>query len=75
MYLNTNKYYPAALLALTIFSCGKKDQQQQKPQPDKLSKEDAERMLDALNNDEKQTQDKLKDKKLKGARVRVTKDW
>lgn len=52
----------------------KKDQQQ-KQQPDKLSKEDAERMLDALNNNEKQTQDKLKNKKLKGAKVNISKDW
>jgi len=51
----------------------KKDQQQQ--QPDKISKEDAERMLDALNNDEKQTQDKLKNKKLKGGNLHITKDW
>jgi len=54
----------------------KKDQpQQQKPEPNKLSKEDAQRMLDALNNDEKQTQDKLKNKKLKGAKMQVSKDW
>jgi Ca-activated chloride channel family protein len=54
----------------------KKDQQKdQKPQPDKISKEDAERMLDALNNDEKQTQDKLKNKKLQGAKVKISKDW
>jgi membrane fusion protein, multidrug efflux system len=33
MFLNTMKYYPAALFALTIFSCGKKDQQQQPTQP------------------------------------------
>jgi Ca-activated chloride channel family protein len=32
-------------------------------------------MLEALNNDEKQTQDKLKNKKLKGAKVNITKDW
>ncbi len=32
-------------------------------------------LLDALNNDEKQTQDKLKNKKLKGARVKIAKDW
>ncbi|HKB45273.1 MAG TPA: tetratricopeptide repeat protein [Chitinophagaceae bacterium] len=51
----------------------KKDQQQQ--QPDKISKEDAERMLEALNNDEKQTQDKLKNKKLKGEKAHITKDW
>jgi tetratricopeptide (TPR) repeat protein len=51
----------------------KKDQQQQ--QPDKISKEDAERMLEALNNDEKQTQDKLKNKKLKGEKAHIAKDW
>lgn len=33
MLLNTMKYYPAVLLALTIFSCGKKDQQQQPMTP------------------------------------------
>ncbi len=54
----------------------KKDQQDgQQPQPDKLSKEDAQRMLDALNNNEKQTQEKLKNKKFKGAKIPVTKDW
>jgi Ca-activated chloride channel homolog len=52
----------------------KKDQQNQK-QPDKVSKEDAERMLDALNNDEKQTQDKLKNKKFQGGKKNITKDW
>jgi len=51
----------------------KKDQQ--KPQPNKLSKEDAQRMLDALNQNEKATQDKLKNQKLKGAKVKVAKDW
>jgi Ca-activated chloride channel family protein len=54
----------------------KKDQQNgEQPQPNNVSKEDAERMLEALNNDEKQTQDKLKNKKLKGAKVQITKDW
>lgn len=54
----------------------KKDQQgEQKPQPGQLSKDDAQRMLDALNNQEKQTQDKLKNKKFKGAKIRVSKDW
>lgn len=53
----------------------KKDQNGQQPDPNKLSKEDAQRMLDALNNDEKQTQDKLKNKKFKGEKGRVSKDW
>jgi len=52
-----------------------KQDQKQQPQPNKLSKDDAQRMLDALNNNEKQTQDKLKNKKLKGAKVQVSKDW
>jgi Ca-activated chloride channel family protein len=53
----------------------KKDQNQEpKPQPGTLSKEDAQRMLDAMNNNEKQTQDKLKNK-FKGQKVRVAKDW
>ncbi|HKG08030.1 MAG TPA: tetratricopeptide repeat protein [Pedobacter sp.] len=52
----------------------KKDGQQQ-PQPDKLSKEDAERMLEALKNEEKNTQDKLKNKKAKGVKNRIVKDW
>lgn len=53
----------------------KDQQQQQGQQPNQLSKDDAQRMLDALNNDEKQTQDKLKNKKLKGAKVPISKDW
>lgn len=54
----------------------KKDQQNgQQPQPDKLSKEDAERMLEALKNEEKNTQDKLKNKKAKGVKGRIVKDW
>ena len=53
-----------------------KDQQNgQQPQPDKLSREDAERMLEALKNEEKNTQDKLKNKKAKGAKGRIVKDW
>lgn len=53
----------------------KKDQQGQQPQPDQLSKEDAERMLEALKNEEKNTQDKLKNKKAKGVKGRIVKDW
>jgi tetratricopeptide (TPR) repeat protein len=53
----------------------KKDQGEQKPDPNNVSKEDAERMLEALGNDEKQTQDKLKNQKLKGARRHVAQEW
>lgn len=51
------------------------DQQGQQPRPDQLSKEDAERMLEALKNEEKNTQDKLKNKKAKGVKGRILKDW
>ncbi|RZK75369.1 MAG: tetratricopeptide repeat protein [Pedobacter sp.] len=53
----------------------KKDQKGEQPQPDKLSKEEAERLLEALNQEEKQTQDKLKNKKAKGVKGRIVKDW
>lgn len=52
----------------------KKDQQKQQ-QPNDISKDDAQRMLNALNNQEQGTQDKLKNKKLKGGQARVLKDW
>lgn len=51
------------------------NQQQKQQQQPKISKEDAQRMLDALQNDEKATQDKLKNQKLKGAKKQVGKDW
>jgi Ca-activated chloride channel family protein len=55
----------------------KKDQDKEKQQqPDtKISKDDAQRMLDALNNQEKETQEKLKDKKVKVGGGKPTKDW
>jgi Ca-activated chloride channel family protein len=49
--------------------------QQNQQQPDKISKDDAQRMLDALNNQEQGTQDKLKNKKLQGGKVHINKDW
>jgi tetratricopeptide (TPR) repeat protein len=55
-----------------------KDKQQQPAptsQPDQVSKEDAERMLEALNNQEQATQEKLKNQKLKGPRMKTAKDW
>lgn len=57
----------------------KKDQQQPQPgeqeqkNPNKLSKEEAERILDALKNDEKDIQKKRKMKA--SGKVRVKKDW
>jgi len=52
-----------------------KQNQQNKPQPNDVSKEDAQRMLDALNNQEQGTQDKLKNKKVKAGQARIEKDW
>lgn len=49
-----------------------KDQQKQDPQ---ISKEDAKRILDALQNDEKNLQDKVKKGKAKGMKVQIEKDW
>ncbi len=50
-----------------------KDQQQQQQQG--ISKEDAERMLNALANDEKNIQEKVKLAKAQKARVRSVKNW
>ncbi len=49
-----------------------KQQQQQKP---KLSKEDAEKLLQAMNNEEKKTNQKMQQKQIKGVRVKIKKDW
>lgn len=48
------------------------DQHQQQPPPE-ISKEDAQRILDALKDDEKDMQKELRKKK--GKKVKVEKDW
>ncbi len=54
----------------------KKDQQKQQPQDQKkLSKEDANRMLEALKNDEKKTMQKVKKEKVKVQVTGIDKDW
>lgn len=51
-------------------------QQQQQGQPQQISKEDAERILEALKNDEKETLEKLKEAKIQTIRVvKSDKDW
>ena len=41
-----------------------------------MSKEDAQRLLDASSNEEKNTQDKLKNEKaLQGKKIQIEKDW
>ncbi len=56
----------------------KQDQQQDQKQAqkkDQISKEDAQRMLEAMQNDEKKTQEKVKKQQVKTQRVRIEKDW
>jgi Ca-activated chloride channel homolog len=51
-------------------------QQQQQTQPQEISKEDAERILEALKNDEKETLEKLQEAKIQSVRVvKTEKDW
>lgn len=52
-----------------------KDKEKQEEQKNKISKADAQRLLDALQNDEKDLQDKMKKIKAKGAKVEIEKDW
>ena len=49
--------------------------QQQEQQNDKISREDANRILEALQQDEKQLQEKLKKQMARTQRVAVLKDW
>tara|TARA_B110000116_G_scaffold91739_1_gene79937 strand:+ start:4881 stop:5573 length:693 start_codon:yes stop_codon:yes gene_type:complete len=54
-----------------------KQQEQQKDQQkkDDMSKEDAEKMLEALEQREKELQEKLQKKKVKGQKIKILKDW
>jgi len=53
------------------------DDKNKQPQPSEqnISKEDAERLLNALNNEEKDVQNKVRKKKMKVGVVKVEKDW
>lgn len=51
------------------------DKDKQQPKPDEISKEDAKRLLEALANDEKNIQEKIKKTKAKQKKVRTTKEW
>lgn len=50
-------------------------QQQQQKQQEQLTKEEAQKMLEALMKQEKDLQEKLKKKKRKAQRVKIEKDW
>jgi Ca-activated chloride channel homolog len=52
----------------------KQDQQQQQPKENQLSREDAERMLDAINQDERDIRERM-DQQKRGPRRNVEKDW
>jgi len=49
--------------------------QKQPPKQNKISKEDAERMLEAMKNDEKKTMEKVKKEKAKVIVGGIEKDW
>jgi tetratricopeptide (TPR) repeat protein len=53
----------------------KENKEEEKPKKEEISKEDANRLLDALQNDEKNLQDKRKKAKAKGIKVDIEKDW
>ena len=40
-----------------------------------ISKDDAERMLEALKNNEQKTLQKVQESKTKGQKVKIDKDW
>ena len=54
-------------------------QEEQKPQkeqnPNQISKKEAEKMLDALQQQEKELQEDLQKKKAKGVKLKIEKDW
>jgi tetratricopeptide (TPR) repeat protein len=52
-----------------------KNQNQQQQQQPQLSKQDAERLLKAIANDEKKIQEKVKEKQAKAKHKKTTKEW
>ena len=53
----------------------KKKDEKQEQQQQNISKEDAQRLLEAMNNDEKKLRDKMNEKKVKVAKGQIEKDW
>ena len=51
------------------------DGEQQEAQQMNISKDDAERMLEALKNNEQKTLQKVQESKTKGQKVKIDKDW
>ena len=52
-----------------------KQEQEAKAKENKLSPEEAQRLLDALKQEENKVQAKMKKHKIKGAKVKIEKDW
>jgi len=52
-----------------------KEEQQQQPQPNEISKQDAERILENMENEEEKTQDKVRKQKRKSSNVKIENDW
>lgn len=53
----------------------KKEKQQPKPNPNKLSQQQIQQLLEAMNNEENKTQKKVNAKKAQGRKVKQEKDW
>ena len=51
------------------------DNQQQPSQPGKLSPQRIQQLLEAMNNEEKKTQEKMNARKEKGQKIKQEKDW
>ena len=54
---------------------GDKDNDNQKPRPPSLSPQQMERILEAMNSEERKTQEKVNGQKVKGQRSKSEKDW
>ena len=54
---------------------GDKDNDNQKPRPSSLSPQQMERILEAMNSEERKTQEKVNGQKVKGQRSKSEKDW
>ena len=52
-----------------------KKEEQEQPQQGKLSPQQIQQLLEAMNNEEKKTQEKMNAKKEKGKKVKQEKDW
>jgi Ca-activated chloride channel family protein len=54
---------------------GEEEQQEQQPRPNEMTKEEAEQLLKALDNNEKDLQEKMAKDRMQGERIKIEKDW